>query len=78
MYLLALAFHVLAAALWVGGLFFTYTLLRPALGTMERHHSLTIWRNVPEKIFSLGLVFHHSFAGDRVLYDFLPSVDCQI
>jgi len=35
--------HVLAAVIWLGGMFFTYVVLRPALGTIDRELRLSIW-----------------------------------
>ncbi|MEM7194494.1 MAG: CopD family protein [Pseudomonadota bacterium] len=51
MYYLALAFHVLAAAVWVGGMFFAYALLRPSLNDVSTPERLTIWATVLGKFF---------------------------
>ena len=51
MYLLALTIHVLAAVIWVGGIFFAFALMRPVLGTMEKEQSLTLWKQVLKKFF---------------------------
>jgi len=48
---IATAFHVLAAAIWVGGMFFAYVCLRPALGASEPAERLTLWVNVFGKFF---------------------------
>jgi len=48
---LATAFHVLAAVVWVGGMFFAYICLRPALGASEPAERLTLWANVFGKFF---------------------------
>lgn len=47
------ALHALAAALWVGGMFFAYVVLRPAIGFMEPPHRLTMWNNVFDRFFRL-------------------------
>lgn len=48
---IALTLHILAATIWVGGMFFAYVLLRPALVDMPREHKLTLWANVFQKFF---------------------------
>jgi uncharacterized membrane protein len=47
------ALHALAAALWVGGMFFAYVVLRPAVGFMEPPQRLTMWNNVFARFFHL-------------------------
>ena len=42
----AAALHALAAIVWVGGMFFAYLVLRPALGALEGPERLKIWANV--------------------------------
>lgn len=51
MHSIALMFHILAAVIWVGGLFFCYALLRPALGTIDEQQRLTIWAKTLKKFF---------------------------
>lgn len=46
------ALHALAAAIWVGGMFFAYAVLRPAIGAMEAPQRLTLWNNVFPKFFA--------------------------
>lgn len=41
---LALAFHVLGAVVWVGGMFAAYVCLRPAAGALEPPQRLRLWR----------------------------------
>jgi uncharacterized membrane protein len=41
----ALAFHMLGAVIWVGGMFAAYVCLRPATGTLEPPQRLALWRN---------------------------------
>ena len=47
MFSVALTFHVLATVVWIGGMFFAYCLLRPALqsitGTIDDSQRLSIW-----------------------------------
>ncbi len=48
---IATALHVLAAAVWVGGMFFAYVCLRPVLGNSEPAERLTLWAGVFGKFF---------------------------
>lgn len=48
---IATALHVLAAAVWVGGMFFAYVCLRPVLGVAEPEARLTMWVKVFGKFF---------------------------
>ncbi len=48
---IALLFHILAAVVWVGGMFFAYVLLRPVLGTIDGPQRLTIWALTFKKFF---------------------------
>ena len=44
---IALMLHLLAATVWVGGMFFAYMVLRPAAaGTLEAPQRLTLWVRV--------------------------------
>jgi uncharacterized membrane protein len=48
----ALAFHVLAVVIWVGGMFFAYMALRPAAAAvLEPSQRLTLWSNVFARFF---------------------------
>lgn len=40
---LAITVHVLAAVVWVGGMFFAYMALRPASAALEAPQRLTLW-----------------------------------
>ena len=42
---LALALHLLAAVLWVGGMFFAWMVLRPAAGALEPPQRLRLWND---------------------------------
>jgi uncharacterized membrane protein len=43
--------HVLAAAVWVGGMFFAYMALRPAASTLEPQLRLPLWTRTFGKFF---------------------------
>jgi uncharacterized membrane protein len=49
--ILALAFHILGAVIWVGGMFAAYVCLRPAAGSLEAPQRLQLWRNFFQKFF---------------------------
>ena len=40
---IALALHLLAATLWVGGLFFAFVCLRPATAELDAAHRVKLW-----------------------------------
>lgn len=46
-----IALHILAAVVWVGGMFFAYMALRPAAGTLMPETRLTLWRGVLGRFF---------------------------
>ena len=49
---IAIAFHLLAAVVWVGGMFFAYMILRPVAGRLlETPIRLTLWSNVFARFF---------------------------
>jgi len=48
---IALSLHILATVVWVGGMFFAYALLRPALSEVDLQHRLTIWASTFKKFF---------------------------
>ncbi|GGX82899.1 hypothetical protein GCM10007160_08010 [Litchfieldella qijiaojingensis] len=49
---LAIALHLLASTIWVGGMFFAYMALRPvAAGLLEPPSRLTLWARVFEHFF---------------------------
>ncbi len=48
---IAVALHALAAALWVGGMFFAHQVLRPTLGFLEPPQRLTLWNKVFARFF---------------------------
>ncbi len=47
----ALALHILAATVWVGGMFAAYLCLRPAAAFLEGPQRLQLWRNFFVKFF---------------------------
>jgi uncharacterized membrane protein len=49
--IIGLVLHVLAAIIWVGGMFFAYVVLRPAAGEMEPALRLSLWRGVFARFF---------------------------
>ena len=49
---IALSIHMLASIIWVGGMFFAYTVLRPvAAGQLEPPARLTLWAGVFDNFF---------------------------
>jgi len=51
---IAVAAHVVAAAVWTGGMFFAYIVLRPTLASQEPPDRLQIWAGVFSSVFSPG------------------------
>ena len=48
-----IALHVLAAIVWVGGMFFAYLVLRPAAGELAAEARLRLWHRVFGRFFPL-------------------------
>jgi len=48
---LAIALHLLAAVVWVGGLFFAYVVLRPSASILEPPERLSLWAGVFKRFF---------------------------
>ncbi|MDF1793302.1 MAG: CopD family protein [Thalassobaculaceae bacterium] len=47
-----LALHIVAATIWVGGMFFAYVILRPAIGGIEpASERPKLWRRVFQRFF---------------------------
>src|SRR4029453_6107458 len=46
-----IALHVLAAVIWVGGMFFAYMVLRPSAGPLEAATRIAVWRRVFGRFF---------------------------
>ena len=49
--IVSLIIHILAAILWVGGMFFAYVVLRPTLQEWESQDRLVLWRGVFKRFF---------------------------
>jgi len=48
---LLIALHVLAAVVWVGGMFFAYMVLRQSAGPLESETRLALWHRVFRRFF---------------------------
>lgn len=48
---LALALHVLAAIIWVGGMFLAYMAVRPALAELDTKHRARVWAALFRRFF---------------------------
>ncbi len=46
-----IALHILAAVIWVGGMFFAYLVLRPSAGALETPVRLGLWHRVFGRFF---------------------------
>lgn len=54
---IAISLHILAACIWVGGMFLAYVCLRPVTATvLEPAQRLTLWRGVFERFFKWVIV----------------------
>jgi uncharacterized membrane protein len=49
--IVGLALHILAAVIWVGGMFFAYMALRPSAGPLEPVLRLPLWHRVFSRFF---------------------------
>lgn len=47
-----LFFHILAAVIWVGGMFFAHQMVRPSVGPLDPPIRLALWRRIFERFFS--------------------------
>ncbi|SHK99344.1 CopD family protein [Phytopseudomonas punonensis] len=50
-YSLVYTLHLLAALVWVGGMFFAWMVLRPAAGALQPPERLTLWLEVFRRFF---------------------------
>ncbi len=70
-----IALHTLAAVVWVGGMVFAHTVLRPSAGPLETEMRLALWQRVFNRFFPFvwasiaillasgyGMIFH-AFGG---------------
>jgi uncharacterized membrane protein len=51
MMILALALHILAAVVWVGGMFFAHQVLRPSAAPLDPSIRLPLWERVFSRFF---------------------------
>src|SRR5690242_9056842 len=49
--IVGLLFHILAAVIWVGGMFFAHVMLRPSVAPLEPAQRLALWRRVFSRFF---------------------------
>jgi len=64
---LALTFHILAAIIWIGGMFFAHVVLRPSASALELPTRLALWERVLGRFFmwvwlSIAALFVSGFA----------------
>jgi len=58
--MIAITLHLLAALIWVGGMFFAYMAMRPASQFLEPAMQLTLWSNTLKHFFPwvwLSIIF---------------------
>jgi uncharacterized membrane protein len=48
---LALTAHILAAVIWIGGMFFAHVVLRPSAGALDAPTRLALWERVLGRFF---------------------------
>ncbi len=48
---IAIALHIVAAVIWVGGMFFAYVVLRPTTATIDPPQRLQLWAGVFKRFF---------------------------
>jgi uncharacterized membrane protein len=51
MLMIGVAFHVVAAVIWVGGMFFALMILRPSTGPLDPPTRLSLWQRVFARFF---------------------------
>ena len=51
MLMIGVAFHVVAAVIWVGGMFFALVVLRPSTGPLDPPTRLALWQRVFARFF---------------------------
>jgi len=74
---LAISLHVLAAVIWVGGMFFAYMALRPAALKLEPPQRLMLWSETFERFFPWvwGSVVVLPFTGYWMIFSMFGSFD---
>jgi uncharacterized membrane protein len=50
--IVGVAFHTLAAVIWVGGMFFAYMILRPSVSSLEPLIRLPLWQRAFSRFFA--------------------------
>jgi uncharacterized membrane protein len=51
MLMIGVAFHIVAAVIWVGGMFFALVVLRPSTGPLDPPTRLALWQRVFARFF---------------------------
>ena len=51
MLMIGVAFHIIAAVIWVGGMFFALVVLRPSTGPLDPPTRLALWQRVFARFF---------------------------
>jgi uncharacterized membrane protein len=51
MLMIGVAFHIVAAVIWVGGMFFALVMLRPSAGPLDPPTRLALWQRVFARFF---------------------------
>ncbi len=78
-YLTMKGLHVLAAVVWVGGMFFAYLVLRPSLGVLEPNQRMLVHTQVFRRFFRV--VWHAMplsiITGFGMVYYFLGGMQSQ-
>jgi uncharacterized membrane protein len=64
---IALILHILAAIIWIGGMFFAHVILRPSAGALDLPTRLALWERVLGRFFmwvwlSIAALFLSGFA----------------
>ena len=74
---LVISLHVLAAVVWVGGMFFAYMALRPAALKLEPPQRLMLWSETFERFFPWvwGSVVVLPFTGYWMIFSMFGSFD---
>ncbi|MGW8248178.1 MAG: CopD family protein [Acidiferrobacterales bacterium] len=74
---LAISLHVLAAVIWVGGMFFAYMALRPAALKLEPPQRLMLWSETFERFFPWvwGSVVVLPFTGYWMIFTMFGGFD---
>jgi len=67
MLMIGVAFHIVAAVIWVGGMFFALVVLRPSTGPLDPPTRLALWQRVFARFFpwvwgAVAVLFISGFA----------------